>query len=230
MYCIKCGVKLEETERKCPLCNTVVCHPDFPPTQVPPLYPKNKLPKRKSGYRVLSGTILFLLAMVLGVCLVADLQLNQTLDWFGYVAGALLLCYVSLALPLWFRKPNPVIFVPCSFVAAGVYLLYINLVTHGQWYLSFALPVVGGLCLLTCAVVTLVRYLKRGRLYIFGGAFILLGGFMLLLEYLLTLTFSATFIGWSIYPLVSLTGLGCVLIFVAICRPAREALERKFFF
>ena len=31
MYCIKCGVKLADTEKKCPLCGTVVYHPEFPP-------------------------------------------------------------------------------------------------------------------------------------------------------------------------------------------------------
>lgn len=31
MYCIKCGVKLADSEKKCPLCNTIVCHPEFEP-------------------------------------------------------------------------------------------------------------------------------------------------------------------------------------------------------
>ena len=29
MFCIKSGVKLENTERKCPLCGTEVCHPEI---------------------------------------------------------------------------------------------------------------------------------------------------------------------------------------------------------
>ena len=39
------------------------------------------------------------------------------------VAGALVVSYVVLALPVWFRRPNPVIFVPCDFAAAALYLL-----------------------------------------------------------------------------------------------------------
>ena len=37
------------------------------------------------------------------------------------------------------------------------------------------------------------------------------------------------FLGWSIYPLVSLGMIGAFLIFLAIYRPARELMERKFF-
>lgn len=57
--------------------------------------------------------------------------------------GGILLFYIAAILPLWFRNPNPVIFVPCSFVAAGAYILYIDLSIQGGWFLSFAFPVVG---------------------------------------------------------------------------------------
>ena len=96
--------------------------------------------------------------------------------------------------------------------------------------MTFALPVVGGICLITCTVVTLMRYIRRGRLYILGGAFMALGAFMLLIEYLITITFALKFIGWSIYPLVVLLLFGGMLIFLGINSNIREKLERRFFF
>ena len=30
MYCVKCGVELADSEKKCPLCGTPVFHPDIP--------------------------------------------------------------------------------------------------------------------------------------------------------------------------------------------------------
>jgi trk system potassium uptake protein TrkH len=54
-------------------------------------------------------------------------------------------------------------------------------------FLDFAFPVVGGICLITCTVVTLMYYLRRGKLYILGGAFMALGAFMLLVEFLMIL-------------------------------------------
>ncbi len=230
MYCIKCGVQLADTEKKCPLCNTAVCHPDFANRAQQPLYPENKMPKKNTGSKALNGAVIILFLIPLFVCFAADLHMDGRLDWFGYVAGALALAYVTFALPKWFYKPNPVIFVPCDFAAAGAYLLYINLATDGSWFLPFALPVTAGLCLITCAVVTLLHYLRKGRLYIIGGAVMALGAFMLLIEYLMGIAFRLQFIGWSIYPLCVLVLFGGLLIYLAINRAARETLARKLFF
>ena len=130
MYCIKCGVELADSEKKCPLCNTLVCHPDFKQPQKTGLYPDNKMPMAHSGAKALGGVIIILFLVPLILSFFSDLQKNGRLDWFGYVAGALVVGYVMFALPLWFKKPNPVIFVPCTFAATALYLLYINLITN----------------------------------------------------------------------------------------------------
>lgn len=230
MYCIKCGVKLGDAETKCPLCNTRVYHPDLPHPEGKPLYPTNRLPKVSAGSKALNGAVIILFFIPLIVCLFADLYPDGNLGWFGYVAGALFVAYTAIALPLWFRRPNPVIFVPCTFAATGLYLLYISLATGGKWYLTFALPVTGGLCLITTAMVTLLRYVPKGRLYIIGGALIALGAFALLIELLLGVSFGIGFTGWSIYPLIVLVLLGGLLIYFGINRSAREIMERKLFF
>lgn len=229
MYCVKCGVKLAQTESKCPLCNTKVCHPDFQPG-IDSLYPQRKLPKVSSGRQAFSGAVLFAFFLPLIISFLSDLQPDGKLSWFGYVAGALAVSYVIFALPLWFRKPNPVIFTPCGFAAAAGYLWYINFAVKGNWFLSFALPVTGALAVITCAVVTLLYYLKKGRLYILGGGMIALGGFVMLIELLLQVTFRIAFTGWSVYPLAALTLLGLLLIYFAVSRPARETVARKLFF
>lgn len=230
MYCIRCGVKLADTEKKCPLCETMVYHPDFKPGAELPLYPGNKMPKHNGSSKALNGAIIILFCIPLLVCFFADLSLDGKMEWFGYVAGALAVSYVAVALPLWFQAPNPVIFVPCDFAAIALYLWYIAWATGGGWFWVFALPVVGGLCLITCAVVTLTQYLRRGRLYIFGGTFTALGGFMLLVEYRMGTAFGLPFIGWSIYPLIVLVLCGALLMYLAINGAARETLKRKLFF
>ncbi|MBE6779814.1 MAG: hypothetical protein E7545_02425 [Ruminococcaceae bacterium] len=230
MYCIKCGVKLADTEKKCPLCNTVVYHPEISQPEVRPLYPQNKFPKIKPKSKVFNGAIIILFLIPMLVSLISDWQNDKTLNWFGFVAGGLVLGYLVFGLPNWFHKPNPVIFVPCSFAALIVYLLYINLVTNGDWFLSFAFPVAGALGLIVTAAVTLLYYLKKGRLYILGGTLIAVGGFILLVEFLLNITFKIAFIGWSIYPLIVFALLGGLLIYLAINTTAREIMERKLFF
>ncbi len=164
------------------------------------------------------------------ICLLSDWQTDHLFSWSGYAVGGLCLGYLGFGLPLWFQKPNPVIFVPCDFVAIGVYLLYICLVTRGNWFFPFGLPLLSGLALITCTVVTLLHYVGKGKLYIWGGAFIAMGGWMLLLESLLFPAFAIPFAGWSIYPLIVFVLLGGTVIYLAINRSARETMERKLFF
>lgn len=230
MYCIQCGVHLADTEARCPLCETKVYHPEITREPAHPLYPPKRYPDRRVKPQAFNGAVIGLCLIVLGVAFVADWQPDRMLGWFYTMAGALLVAYVALALPLWFRRPNPVIFVPCAFAAAGAYLGYLSWVTGGGWFLAFALPVTGGVCLITSTVVTLLRYLRRGRLYLWGGAIMALGGLMLLTEFLMTITWPLPFTGWSFYPLVTLVLLGGFLLYLAINRSARKRMERKFFF
>lgn len=230
MYCINCGVKLADTEKKCPLCGTVPFHPDIDRPQAEELYPNDRYPVvqqlSRTGALIIVSTM-FLIPLL--ITLLCDLSISGRVTWSGYVIGALLMSYVLLVLPFWFKKPNPVIFVPCDFAAIGAFLFYINYAVEGSWFLTFALPLVGFLALLVTAVIALLRYVRRGTLYIFGGAVIALGLFMPLMECLINWTFSHRFVWWSIYPLVSLVLIGGMLIFLAVCRPARETMQRKFF-
>lgn len=229
MYCVNCGVKLADTEKQCPLCGVTAFHPEITRPEADPLFPQQRYPAQQVSSRtaLIIVTTAFLLPIL--ITLQCDALLNGAVTWSGYVVGALLAAYVILILPFWFRKPNPVVFVPCGFTAVGLYVLYINIATGGDWFLSFAFPVVGFLGLLVTAVVTLLRYVRRGRLYIFGGAYIALGLFMPLMEFLICITFTRSFAGWSLFPLIPLVLLGGMLILLAIYRPARETMERKFF-
>lgn len=230
MYCVNCGVQLGDQEHRCPICSMPVVLPEGAAVTGKPLYPQknNRIPEKNGKGFVIAMSALY--AMVIAVVLLCD-GVNGAFSWCGYAIGGLLLSYVGLILPGWFRKPNPVIFVPCFFAAAALYLLYIDLAVGGKWFLSFAFPVVGGICLIVTAVVTLLRYLRRGRLYIFGGGLMGFGGMFLLLECLLAVTFPRVgFLGWSVYPLAALFLLGGFLIFLGICRPARETMKRKLFF
>ncbi len=231
MYCIKCGVKLTEDKKPCPLCGTVPFHPELEPQNAKPLYPEQRYPSTQVSpgiVLVIISTVLFLLPMVITV--LCDAQISGGITWSGFVIGALATVYVMAVLPFWFRQPNPVIFVPCGFGAVVAFLFYINHATGGSWFWGFGLPVTGTVALIVTAVVTLMRYLPHAGLYIFGGALAAFGLFMPVMELLMNGTFQLEHgLIWSFYPLAALVLLGAMLIFLAICKPARETMERKFF-
>lgn len=230
MYCISCGVKLEDSEKRCPLCGLEVYHPKLDLPAGEPLYPSLQYPQKEVspwGIRVLILTV-FLLPLI--TVLLCDLPINGEITWSGYVIGALIISYTAVILPFWFKAPNPVIFIPIDFALIGVYLLYINYAVKGSWFMTFAFPVTGFFALLVTTVVTLNRYVRRGRLFIYGGAITAVGLFIPIIELLLYVTFdSLKYTFWSFYPMGVLFLFGCFLMFLGICRPAREMMERKFF-
>ena len=229
MYCISCGVKLADTEEKCPLCGLEVYHPKIPRT-TQRNYPEHLYPEKEVspwGFKVIILTV-FLLPLI--TVLLCDLPVHGEITWSGYVIGALILLYTAAILPFWFRKPNPVIFVPIDFAVAALYLMHINYAVKGDWFLSFAFPITGFFALVVTTIVTLVRYIRRGRLFVFGGAITAIGLFIPVIEFLMFLTFqSVPMIFWSFYPMGVIVLFGLFLIFLGICRPAREVMERKFF-
>lgn len=230
MYCIKCGVELADSERACPLCGTAVYHPDLPPPSGDLTYPSRR-PARRSINRHAPLYLITLFTAILIVQLtVFDLHTSPSLTWSYYATGGAALVYIAAVLPLWFRHPNPVIFVPCDFVAVGIYLLGVERLSGGTWFLSFAFPVIGMIGILTSALITLLKYVRRGYFYIWGGATVALGIISALLEFFIHITFSLEqFYFWSLYPLIGCTLIGLFLILAGICRPLRESLAKKFF-
>lgn len=230
-YCIKCGVELGAGEERCPLCHTPVYHPEITVEPEERLYPEYRRPHEEPVSR--SGalfllTALFVLPMV--ISLLCDVLLNGRLTWFRYVAGSMLLLYVFLVLPLWFQRPNPVVFVSADFAAAALFLLYLERITEGSWFLTFALPLTGGAMVLVVTVVALIKYVRKGYLFIYGGAIIAAGAYTMLLELLLNRTFAVReHLLWSYFPMAACFVLGMALIVIAVSPKLRESLHKKFF-
>ena len=232
MYCVQCGVELQKGVERCPLCGLPVYHPALP--EEPEAAP---YPRYTEGEKVSHGGLLFLLSFLflipLLLCLLVDLNLNAAVTWSGYVCFGLLAGYVVFCLPLWFRRPNPVIFFPVAIAALLLLALYVERKTGGRWFLSFAFPLGAALMLIIEAEIVLLRYAvgqRRHRvLVILSGGCIAMGGLCLLVEFLLKLSFSLPMLWWSLYPLCALVLLGLMLLTVGLCPPLRRSLHKRFF-
>ena len=95
MYCIQCGVKLADTEKRCPLCGTVPFHPDIPREKGTPLYPPDRYPRQQVSRKGVLGVVTILLMIPMLITLICDLGINARITWSGYVIGALGLGYVA---------------------------------------------------------------------------------------------------------------------------------------
>ena len=233
MYCINCGVELQQGAERCPLCGLRVYHPDLSEQPEAAPYP----PRTAAKPRISRGGLLFIVTLLflvpLLVCLFTDLGLNGRVSWSGFVLVGLPALYVMVCLPLWFRRANPVIFFPTAMAAALLLALYICLSTGGRWFLSFALPVGGLLTVIAEAVIVLLRHTvgphRHRALYILGGALIALGGACMLIEALLSRSFGLAMRWWSLYPMGALGLLGALMLVIGLCRPLRKSLYKRMF-
>ncbi len=229
MYCVKCGVELEDSQKQCPLCKTVVFHPDLKQPEGELSYPEYVPSEQKANPKGVLFILTCILLLPIVVTLTIDLRMGGGIGWSGYVAGAIIVIYTSLILPTWFKKPNPVVFVPVSFTTVTLYLLYICVNTEGEWFLTLAFPITAVLGMIITAVTVLTKYLRRGYLYIASGVTFAFGLYCILIEILIYLTYGGKFVFWSLYPFVALFIIGGMLLTIAICKPLRRSLERKFF-
>lgn len=228
MYCMNCGVKLGQGEEKCPLCGLRAYHPDLKRTPGTSLYPGEwHAPEaERSGWRYLL-TVFFLVAA--GACLVVDILLSGSISWSGFSLAGLLTGYVLLVLPLWFARPNAVVFLAIDFLAVGLMLLYIDLEVRGGWFLSLAFPVTALYGVLVTGFAAIVKYVRRGRFFQLGGGCVVFGCSAMLLELFISITFGTRMFTWSLYPMAILCTTGLFWILAGIIRPLGNAIRKKTF-
>ena len=229
MYCVRCGVRLQEGVKACPLCGTPVWCPEAgergPAATYSDRYPVYSRQKRLTV--MASLTVALLAAMV--ACFSIALNTTGQMGWSFYVIAGTTAFYLAFLLPLWFRRPHPMIFVPVAFLSLCQLLFLLCAYTGGRWFWTFAFPLTGLLAILTIGAVALYRYVKRGTIFITGGLLIAIGGGCLLAELFQHLTFHTPMFSWSLYAAAVFLLFGGFLILVGIVRPLREHLERKFF-
>ncbi|MCR5088050.1 MAG: zinc ribbon domain-containing protein [Oscillospiraceae bacterium] len=228
MYCVKCGVRLQDGVKSCPLCGTPVWDPS--PDGREPHYPSDYYPKHYSESLLPLAVILTAFTFVLiAATLIVCFNLYHSLSWGGYVVFGALLVYIVFVLPLWFRCANPLVFIPVCHAAAAGYVLYICLKTGGHWFLSFAMPMVLLSLFLTMALYCLLRYVKHGRYFIIGGFVIVLGGVTLLIEFFEHIAFGLAMFRWSPFSAGCCVLIGILILLVGTIRPLREEFDKRFF-
>ena len=87
MYCVKCGVKLADTEKACPLCGTPAYIPEQMNDAAKPLFPQNKMPKATKRSKTLNGAIVVAFLIPILICFLSDNLISLTL--FSCIANHL---------------------------------------------------------------------------------------------------------------------------------------------
>lgn len=230
-YCVNCGVELERTEKKCPLCQVEVVNPQqLHNHELARPYPSRPDPLMEKANRHFIASILsILIAFPAALCLVINLILTGKLSWSLYVAGALAMVWV-LAVPIFLLgKPGlTAIFIPDTAALLGFLLLIAWLRSGLEWYTSLAMP----LALLCCAFIYVCALLISRKIvkgfYIPSLLFAAVGLMVVGIEVIINLYLERglAFI-WSFYVLIPCLAAGLIWLTVARRQSVREEINKR---
>ena len=227
MYCVKCGVKLPDGAGACPLCNTPVLYDDGAAREA--RYSDRYPAEQRHGKFVLLALLTAVMAATGMICLILCLKTYGRASWSGYVLLGLSLAWIVAILPAWFRRWHPFIFLSVDIAAICGFLVYVNGVTGGHWFLPFAFPVTLLLGAILLVIVALMRRVRRGRLRLTAVLIICVGLSCMLIELFEHITFGTQMFLWSLYCVSAFGAVGLFLLIASLIPPLRAFLERKFF-
>ncbi len=143
-YCVNCGVELEKTLERCPLCNTPVINPNELQKITAPTYP---YPKEKGQVDAVKKKDLAILTSVVLTatslcCLLLNIFVFSGTHWSLFIIGACLLLFVIIFPAVIYTKLPVYISLAFDGAATGFYLYMITFNTaNDRWFLSLALPI-----------------------------------------------------------------------------------------
>lgn len=166
-YCVNCGVKLEETLTKCPLCNTPVYHPQEEKTEkkVPP-YPSERGTVEKVKRTDLAILLIVLFGSTAVGCGLLNLFVYKGSLWSLYVIGACLV-FLVFSIPIMvYRKLPYILMVLIDGCAVLFYLVLVAWVNHGMdWYVQIAVPIILLGTVLVAVLLYVYQHVSRSILF-----------------------------------------------------------------
>lgn len=231
-YCVNCGVELDETLRRCPLCGTEVINPNRksePDPATRPYPTKVELLERRATRRffLLMATLMLLIPPI--VCLICDVLSAGRLSWSAYVIGATAMAYVYVLIPFALEKPHPWL---CLALDCGITILFLyGIAAHSSkgWFLPLALPIVLSASAAVGAVLLLFRKC-RARFVRLAGVLTAAALLCVLIDLTVNLYLQRTpVISWSLFVLAPCLILALVALVLNRRARFKEEMRRRFF-
>lgn len=178
-YCVNCGVELEASLEKCPLCNTPVYHPvkeekSKPASPYPGIRGEVARVKR-TDLAILITVILTCTALGCGLLNLFIFQMNA---WSLYIIGLCVVFWIFFIPAMIYRKLP--FFLMLLFDGAAV-AMYCGIIAYlfdgGEWYRLIALPIIIIGVVLIMAVNLCYRFLSRSILFMALAVVLALGIF-----------------------------------------------------
>lgn len=234
-YCVNCGVELDDSAEKCPLCDTPVINPNIKKDEDADLstpYSKRSFEPAKVSSRYLAGMLSFILLVPNVISAITNMVMPDTGNWAVYVNGSSAMVFILFLVPFLFRKKYPYLIIAADTCAAAAYvfLMQIYIVPGASWYLRVALPFIVFAGAVTAAFYAWATHKKRDWPYIVTAVLLCIASGSVLFDVLFHLCFGTQYIFGSSFIIAgSCAVLIIFFVFVAKNRKFRAWLTRKMF-
>ena len=234
-YCVNCGVELQKSEPRCPLCGTEVLNPNERDEEKPIRpYPAHVEHLDKTvDRRYMASFISLLMLIPLFTAMLANVLVSKQITWSYLVLGGELVLFTVFLLPMIARMPK-VLYMVIDAVAVGVLLLLIRVLTKSSWdwFLLLGLPITA-LTALMCWFFSLMadEQCKIPVLVRFTYALTCVGLLVVAIEFFIGLYRHAiAWPTWSLYVLFPCLGLASSLLILNRRARVKEEIRKRFYF
>ena len=227
MYCYKCGVKLNDSERKCPLCKTKM--------------PYHKLGNEKLAYsdkiddigkhinlRYVARLLLLVLCLFGIITFLCNYFINGTITWSIYVLSSIV--YLSTQLSFLYFKSK---LIPAIINLLGLeYLLFtIAYMTNGlSWYLYLVMP---NIFIIWLFIVLCIYFFRRKKRRLTRGiaVILLLISIILVVTEILVDLYKTNVINlkWSLYASLPILIVSLIVFVISFNRRLIEEVKKRIF-
>ena len=237
-YCVNCGVELEKSLKKCPLCNTPVLNPreimngHDTPFGAPSPFPEEKgqveVVKRKD-VAILLTTVVVATAVVCGLL---NLLVFPATPWSLAIIGGCVLLWVILIPVAIYTNQAIYTSILLDGLALGLYLYLLTYMTQENvWFWRLGLHIVVLTTIIIELFVLCLRKLPRSflttALYAFTALAALCSGLEILIDRFLR---EEVMLGWSAIVLTVCAIVDVTIITLLSRKQLRNAVRRRLHF
>lgn len=231
-YCVNCGVELDDSMKKCALCNTPVVHPgrDMDSRHEEPFPEKIGMVERVKRTDVAIVFTMFVLATAV-TCFALNALVFTGFRWSLAVIGVCVILWVGVVPPLlWKRSMYMSLILDGLSVSLYIYMLA-HMVGSYRWCFELGLPIVGYVTLVALLLTIAVRKLPKSfltiTLYFNLAIGLLCGGLECLIDYYIAKSVS---LGWSAVVMTICAIFAISIITMLSRRRVRSAVRRRLHF
>lgn len=233
-YCVNCGVELDGSAKKCPLCDTPVINPNLfgeSENANPPFPSKIELPKKvRSRYAAFIASFIILLPNI--ICVITNILLTPKMHWSIYVVATSALIYFLAVFPFLISKKYAYLTLVLDAIVTNLYIFifyYEQSETTG-WFFPLAMPIT---CAFFLTVGFLYSYFRKKKTILKSIIAILTAILAMDIFICLTVNLYAKSVIITYITMIIAVSSAITLIFFIVANNnirLRAWLSRKFFF